>query len=132
LATRLGVTTQYVDDIDKARAEAALADATTLVLAEVTPAIAERWTANAPRAIELVILTAARRGYENPRGIYQETLGEHTVGLTEATGVYLTVLELAQVRRAAYGRDGGFVGTVRTPSAYERAPHSVHDSVTST
>lgn len=42
---------------------------------------------------------------------------EHSVGLTDTSGVYLTAREVAQIHRAATGRTGGFVGSVRTPSA---------------
>lgn len=100
------------------RLTAALEDATTLALAEVSPTLAERWTAAAPPVVRLVILTAARRGFENPRGINQETLGEHTVGMTDTSGVYLTARELASIKKAATGRLNGYVGSIRTPSAY--------------
>ncbi|WP_067201078.1 hypothetical protein [Microbacterium sp. XT11] len=96
----------------------ALEDATTLALAEVSPKLAERWRVNAPDVVRLVILTAARRGFENPRGIQQETYGEHTVGLTDTSGVFLTAREAAQIARAVSGRAGGYVGSIRTPSAY--------------
>lgn len=117
LETRLGLAAGDLDGVEQLRAQAALADATTLVLAEVSAQTAELWAVSAPPAVVLVVLTAARRGFENPRGIAQETLGEHTVGLTEATGVYLTARELAQVQRAAT-RSKGLVGSIRTPSAY--------------
>ncbi|WP_431247266.1 hypothetical protein [Leifsonia xyli] len=78
---------------------------------------------DAPKVVLLVTLKAARREFENPRGINRETQGEHTIGLTEASGVYLTGRELAQVRRAALGRSTGFVGSVRILSACTgRAP----------
>ena len=66
----------------------------------------------------LVVLKAARREFENPRGLSSESLGEHAIGTTDTSGVYLTAREIAQVVRAARGRSGGFVGSVRTPSAY--------------
>lgn len=112
LETRLGI---ELDAVDAARATAALADATTLALAEVPTATATTWAAGgAPKVAELVILTAARRGFENPRGINQETLGAHTVGLSDSTGVYLTTRELATIQRAGGRRR---VATVPTPSA---------------
>lgn len=118
LESRLGLEPGALDGPDKVRAEAALDDATTLVLAEVSERTGHIWAAGAaPAVVELVVLTAARRGYENPRGINQETLGEHTVGLSESTGVYLTFREASQIARAATGRRG-FTGSVRTPSAY--------------
>lgn len=123
LERRLGEPEGSLDGVDKARAEDALSDATTLALAEVAPTLATAWTAPesslVPAVVTLVILKAARREYENPRGLDTESLGEHSVGITETSGVYLTAREVAQIRRAANGRRGGFVGTVRTPSAFE-------------
>lgn len=122
LESRLGLPEGSLDGPDKTRAEAALADAVTLVLAEVAPSTADKWLTGAPAVVELVVLTAARRGYENPRGINQETLLGHTVGLSESTGVYLTARELFQVRRIATGRRlVGHVGSVRIRSAYSAA-----------
>lgn len=118
LAVRLGVPIASLVEEDLARAEVALEDATTTALAEILPTIAARWDGAVPRPVRLVILKAARREYENPRGINQETLEGHTVGLSESSGVYLTGREIQAVRRAATGRRSGFVGSVRfrTPS----------------
>ncbi|WGH21356.1 head-to-tail adaptor [Arthrobacter phage Emotion] len=118
LERRLGLTVGTLQDEDKARAEEAIDDATTLALAEVSEAKATAWTADAPKVVQLVILKAARREFENPRGLNTESLGEHSVGISETSGVYLTAREVAQIQRAASGRSGGFVGTVRTPSGY--------------
>lgn len=118
LERRLRVPEGSLEEEDLAGAEAALEDATALVLAEVATSNATTWKLDAPDVVHLVVLKAARREYENPQGIAQETYGEHTVGNTETSGVYLTAREVAQVRRAATGRSGGYVGTVRTPSAY--------------
>ncbi|MDR6868713.1 hypothetical protein J2Y69_003337 [Microbacterium resistens] len=121
LALRMGLEAIDLDEGDtRARLQAALDDATALVLAEVAPTLADRWTAAAPSLIHIVIRTAARRAFENPRGIQQETLGEHTVGLTDTSGVFLTARELALIRKASMGRSGsaGVVGSLRTPSAY--------------
>ncbi|WDS51644.1 head-to-tail adaptor [Microbacterium phage Barnstormer] len=119
LARRIGL--EAVDLADPgvtARLTDALEDATTLALAEVSDKLAERWRVNAPAVVRLVILKAARREYENPRGINQETLGEHTVGLSDVSGVYLTAREVAQIERAVSGRKGAYVGSIRTPTAY--------------
>lgn len=124
LETRLGLPTGTLEAEDKQRALDALEDASTLVLAEVTGARAAAWAADPPRVIRLVVLKSARREFENPRGINQETFGGHTVGLSESSGAYLTRREIAQVLRAATGRPAGFVGSIRTPSAYERRAHS--------
>lgn len=118
LERRLRVEEGSLEGEDLAAAEDALDDATALVLAEVSAKRAETWRVNAPDVVRLVVLKAARREFENPQGIAQETLGDHTIGNTETSGVFLTSRELAQIRRAATGRSGGFLGTVRTPSAY--------------
>jgi hypothetical protein len=118
LESRLGLPAGTLQDEDKARAEDALDDATTLALAEVSEAKAAAWELDAPKVVRLVVLKAARREFENPRGLESESLGEHQVGLTDTSGVYLTGREIAQIRRAATGRSGGFVGSIRTPSAY--------------
>jgi hypothetical protein len=120
LTTRLGVDVEDLDPIDVARATQALEDATTLALAEVASSKATAWRDDAPDAVVLVIVKAARREYENPRGLTQESMGEHSVGMAESSGVYLTEREIAQIVRAATGRRTarGFVGSVRTPSAY--------------
>jgi hypothetical protein len=118
LEARLGLPAGTLQGEDKTRAEAALDDAATLALAEVSATKATAWTADCPKVVYLVVLKAARREFENPRGLESESLGEHQVGLTDTSGVYLTGREIAQIKRAATGRSGGFVGTVRTPSAY--------------
>lgn len=118
LERRLGIPVGELADEDKARAEDALEDATTLALAEVSASHAGRWTLNAPHVVRLVVLKAARREYENPQGLTQETLGEHMIGNSQTSGVYLTATEIGQLRRAATGRTGGFVGSVRIGSAY--------------
>lgn len=120
LEARLGYDAGTLDGADKVRAERALDDAAVLALAEVSEAKAGAWETDAPKVVVLVVLKAARREFENPRGLESESLGEHAVGLSDTSGVYLTRREVAQVTRAATGRSGGFVGTVRIPSAYEK------------
>lgn len=119
LERRLGIPEDSLAAEDLARAEEALADAATLILAEVGATKASAWTTDAPKVVVLVALKAARREFENPQGLASESVGDHTIGLSESSGVYLTSREVAQVRRAASGRPGGFVGTVRITSAYE-------------
>jgi hypothetical protein len=116
LERRLGVDVGTLTGADLARAQDALEDASTLVLAEVPDAVADAWELDAPKVAVLVTLKAARREYENPRGLESESLGEHQVGLTDTSGVYLTGREIAQIRRSYLGRRGGFVGTVRIRS----------------
>ncbi|WIC90157.1 head-to-tail adaptor [Arthrobacter phage VroomVroom] len=118
LEKRLGLPVGTLDEEDLARAEEALDDATTLALAEVNETKAILWTVDAPKIVTLVVLKAAKREFENPRGMESESLGEHSVGGLDTTGVYLKRSEIAQIRRAASGRSGGFVGSVRTPSGY--------------
>lgn len=118
LEARLGLPAGSLEGEELTRAEAALDDAATLALAEVSTTKSTLWATDAPKVVVLVVLKAARREFENPRGMETESLGEHSVGLTDTSGVYLTAREIAQIRRAASGRAGGFVGTVRTPSAY--------------
>ncbi|WP_162942866.1 hypothetical protein [Cryobacterium soli] len=118
LEARLGLPPGTLADEDKARAEASLEDATTLALAEVSPAKAYAWEANAPKIVALVVLKAARREYENPRGVNQETQGDHSVGLSETSGVYLTNREIGQIRRAATGQQTSYVGSLVLASAY--------------
>lgn len=118
LEVRLGLPEGTLADEDLARAEAALEDASALALAEAPAAVAATWTSNAPAVVVLVVLKAARREFDNPRGLASESVADHSVGIAETSGVYLTAREIAQVRRAARGRSGGFVGSVRTPTAY--------------
>lgn len=125
LESRLGLPEGALEGPEKFRATAALDDAATLALAEAPPPVAERWKADTPKVVRLVALKAARREFENPRGIAQETQGEHTIGLSESSGVYLTARGIAQVRRSAFGRPKGFVGSIRTPSAYESSSSSL-------
>jgi hypothetical protein len=113
----LGLAPGTLDGEDKARAEAALEDATTLALAEISESKATVWRSSSPGVISLVILKAARREYDNPEGFAQESLADHSVTLGESSGVYLTGREIRQIVRAARGRTG-FTGAVRTPSAY--------------
>jgi len=121
LEKRLGLPVSSLADEDLDRAEAALLDATTLALAEISEPRAATWALNAPSVVVLVVLKAARREYENPRGLSQESLGDHSATLSDSSGAYLTGRELAQIHRAATGRSGGFVGTIRTPSAFENS-----------
>ncbi|UDL14614.1 head-to-tail adaptor [Arthrobacter phage KeAlii] len=119
LERRLGLTVGSLAGEDLARAQDALDDASTLALAEVSETKATAWKTAAPDVVALVVLKAARREFENPRGLDSETLGEHQVGLTDTSGVYLTAREVAQIKRAATGRSGGFVGSIRIRNPYD-------------
>lgn len=122
LETRLGLAAGTLTGTEAARATAALEDASALALAEAPQNVADTWALSAPAVVVLVVLKAARREVENPRGLETETVGDRSVGLTQTSGVYLTASEVAQVRRAARGGGRRRVGTLRTPSAYEGAP----------
>lgn len=119
LERRLGIPEDSLEGVDRARAEAALDDASTLILAEVSPALASSWVHSAPSIVAIVALKAARREFDNPRGLRSETLGEHTVGLSETSGVFLSEREVRQITRAASGKRASAVGSIRTPSGYE-------------
>lgn len=123
LLTRLRLDPAEVPAEDRTAAEEAVNDAIGLVMAEVPAVVAARWETALPSVVYTVTLKAARREYENPNGYTSESLGEHSAGIAawNATGAYLTAREAAQVRRAAglpERRATGFVGSVRTPSAY--------------
>lgn len=120
LEKRLGVPAGDLVDEDLERATAALEDATDLALALVPDATADAWRASAPRIVRLVVLKAARREYDNPRGLASESLGEHSVGIAETSGVYLTARETALVlgaHRSARPR----VGSIAIVSAFQNA-----------
>ncbi|WP_144680306.1 hypothetical protein [Cellulosimicrobium sp. TH-20] len=123
LERRLGYEEGTLDGPDRARANAALTDATALVLAEVSPKTSARWSTDLPYVVGLVILKAARREFENPEGYRSQSLGEFSASVDTTSGALLTAREVAIVRRAATGRRrGGFVGSVRIRSAYAREP----------
>ncbi len=119
LETRLGFEPGGLQGSDLARAVAALDDATAVVLATVPERVAEAWEADAPPLARVITLKAARREWENPQGLRSETLDGNGFTLDTATGVMLTHRERADLKRLATGRPGGFVGDVRTPSAYD-------------
>lgn len=93
LVDRLG---REIDDAERARAEAALADASALVREEAR----QEWAAGAPAAVEAVVLTAALRVMRNPEGISSETIGPYSYRRREQdVDVYLSEAEKNIVRR---------------------------------
>lgn len=118
LERRLGLPAGSLDSTERARAEDALSDAAELALAEVSEDTAASWRVSAPAVVSLIVLKAARREYENPRGFTQTGAADTSATVLIASGAYLTAPEVAQIRRAA-GSPARFVGSVRTPSAYE-------------
>jgi hypothetical protein len=120
LEARLGLPAGTLVDEDLARATAALEDATELALSYVAEPTADAWRLAAPAVVRLVILKAARREYDNPRGLASESLGEHSVGISETSGVYLTAREIAlltSARRAQRAR----IGSIAITSPFENA-----------
>lgn len=93
LVDRLG---REVDDAERARAEAALEDASALVREEAR----RDWTEGAPPAVQAVVLTAALRVMRNPDGITSETIGPYSYKRRDQDAdVYLSEAEKAIVRR---------------------------------
>lgn len=116
LERRLGLDEGTLEGADKARAEDALSDASELVLLEAGRR-ADAWRTNPPSIAVIIALKAARREWDNPEGNTQETLGEHTIGTSNTSGIYLTADERQTLRRAA--GNASSVRTLRTPSAYD-------------
>jgi hypothetical protein len=112
LETRLRLAAGTLTGPDADAAAQYIADATALALAEVPVATQATWQTACPDVVVLVILKAARREFENPSGLSQEISGEHTITTAATTGVFLTPLEISQVRRAAGLSRGGAVGSV--------------------
>lgn len=87
---------------ETAAAAAALADASSLVRAEGRQ---DWWTEagglTVPDAVVTVVLTAAKRAFDNPDGVVSETVGPFTRRRSDdsASGAYLTEEEKAIVRR---------------------------------
>lgn len=116
LEARLGHTLT-AGTVDRARAEAALADASSLIRAET----GSNWLADdgvtltAPDPVVTITIHAALRGYRNPDGFASENLGEYGYRL-DAVGVYLTEEEKRVLGRFRKGWTG--TGSIRTRSAY--------------
>lgn len=82
-----------VDSIDSARADFLIAQAESLARTVLT---------TLPDGAATVVLSAAARGYANPLGVTQETVGVYSVSRPMG-GVYLTKSERATLRRLAGG-----------------------------
>lgn len=100
LAARLGIAA--FGDIDEARAQAALNDASALIRAETSPVtwITEgEVDADLPEVISTTTLQVARRAFNNPDGLSQETIEGYSwsggIG-----GLALTDEEAAAVKAA--------------------------------
>jgi hypothetical protein len=108
LEARLGLDPDTLADPERARAQAALDDASALVRDEAR----RDWppdeddTPTVPDAVERVVLGAALRTYRNPDGEITKTVGPFTRTVSaDASGVYLTDAEKEIVRR--YRPTGG-------------------------
>lgn len=121
LETRLRLLPGTLTGADLNAANLYIQDATALALAEVPAATQVAWQTDLPDTVAIVIYKAARREYENPSSLSQEISGEHTVTTQATSGVYLTALEIAQVRRAAGLNASGFVGSVRVSAPWTPA-----------
>lgn len=109
---RLGAPEGSLTGEDLARAQAALEDASAVVLSIGDP----EWTeATVPAAARVVVLRLARRLWENPEGNVQETLGDHTV-TRAAAGAFLTPDERGLVMTAAGFSPGAY--SVGTPGVW--------------
>lgn len=127
LEIRLGLAAGSLSGADLARATANLQDASALVRA----AAGKSWvdpvdgvTVTAPDVVVAVVLQAAKRAFQNPEGIQQESIssGGYWSSWADAAsaGVILTPDERGTVVAAARGSGGPFVGSVGTPSAYSQ------------
>lgn len=110
LAARSG----NIDDED--RAQAALDDASALVIMEA----GTDWSDDengVPAVIVAVVCAAAGRALRNPDAVKSETIGQYAVTYGNTIGgVWLTANEKAVVRRAAGVRG---IGTIELESPYE-------------
>lgn len=133
LEVRLGVPTGSLAGADLARAEACLADVSSLIRDEA----GRDWVADngvtitAPASALAVVLQAAKRGYSNPDGYLGESLTGYSwqADPSNGTSIYLTDTERRTVRRAARGRSATGALDVRTPSAYGDAPDELGDAL---
>jgi hypothetical protein len=113
LEHRLGVEEGSLEDTDRARAEAALEDASALV-SQVGGTNATGGDADAPAVTLAVLYAAAKRTYLNPNGVESETVGAFSV---KWGSVWLLDGERKLI--AGLGGTGGLwtLGTTRGDSA---------------
>lgn len=101
------ITTDDLDDrkisyTDAAEANAAIDDASALVVDHVKPELDDATPETAPAAVKAVVVNMVRRGLTNPRGLAQESLGDYSYssGGEQAASIYMTRREKRIVRRA--------------------------------
>jgi hypothetical protein len=89
------------DGIDSGQAQALIDDASALVREAASPHLDEVESPDTPPAVVAVIVNMIRRGWTNPVGMAQESLGDYSYS-TGGAGVatlYLTTRERRIVRR---------------------------------
>lgn len=126
LERRLRVEVGSLAGADLLAAEDAIADVSALVHAAARDAgLSPAWTlGTVPDDVRVVTTRVALRQYRNPDGYVSEAMGGGAYSYRYAddeTGAYLTDREVAIIAAAAAGTDpapAGFVGSLRTPSAY--------------
>lgn len=130
MEVRLGLAIGSIADLDLARAETSLADASALVRSVG----GKLWVdelgelLDVPYDVEMITARAAVRDYRNIDQVSNEALGQGAYSYTYAEGmstIYLTDDEVATIRRAALTDPEDpdawtGTGSVRTPSAYEK------------
>lgn len=121
-------------DIGSQHATALIDDASALVREAAQGELDAVEAPDAPAAVETVIVGMIRRGYENPRGVTQESLGDYSYSMGAAGGgvanIHLTRRERKIVRRAV-GVSG--VGTTTLASdlpIQPDEPASIDDGIT--
>lgn len=100
---------------DQDRAEAAIDDASALVLDLVDDATQTSWNSSTPDSIVAVVCRVALRGFLNPHGVKSERQGDYQYELDSATGIYLTDAEIRTVRKSA-GKPG--MASIETTHPY--------------
>jgi hypothetical protein len=97
------------DDIDSGQGEALIVDASALVRDVAQGLLDDVEAPDAPPAVVAVIVNMIRRGWQNPRGLTQENLGDYgySVGGNAVATLYLTAREKRIVRRAVNALGAG-------------------------
>jgi hypothetical protein len=91
------------EGLDTSQAQALIDDASALVRDAASPQLDTVNSPNTPPAVVAVMVNMIRRGWQNPRGLAQETLGDYSYSTGDAAvaTLYLTARERRIVRRAA-------------------------------
>lgn len=126
LEIRLRVPVGSLSGADLDYAEACVSDASALVrAASGRDWVASDGTLDAPASLVTVTIQAALRGYRNPDNVAGENFGVYSYNLPQGeTSVALTRGEVETCEKVGAAHEGGsgggnFVGSMKTPSAYE-------------